>query len=179
MIEKLKTQTIRAYQQLLDMDLGKFSRGVVSVISRETGTIISTSAKGMIVTNLTDNSPSLKQHIAIFCAFPTIAAIVQPYAKYATVFAQIGSDIPLLGSFHDDFFARDIPCISSVSDLHQTFCDRQLDPHQTPALLILYQGAFTWGHTLEDAVNNACYLEEAASLTYLSLQLDPGLVSYK
>ena len=68
MIEKLKNQTIRAYQQLLDMDLGKFSRGVVSVISRETGTIVSTSAKGTIVTNLTDNSPSLKQHIAIFCA---------------------------------------------------------------------------------------------------------------
>ena len=97
MIEKLKNQTIRAYQQLLDMDLGKFSRGVVSVISRETGTIVSTSAKGTIETNLTDNSPSLKQHIAIFCAFPTIAAIVQPYAKYATVFTQIGSDIPLLG----------------------------------------------------------------------------------
>ena len=179
MIEKLKTQTIRAYQQLLDMDLGKFSRGVVSVISRETGTIVSTSAKGTIVTNLTDNSPSLKQHIAIFCAFPTIAAIVQPYAKYATVFAQIGSDIPLLGSFHDDFFARDIPCISSVSDLYQTFCDRELDPHQTPALLLLHQGAFTWGETLEDAVNNASFLEEAASLAYLSLQLDPGLVSYK
>ena len=118
MIEKLKNQTIRAYQQLLDMDLGKFSRGVVSVISRETGTIVSTSAKGTIVTNLTDNSPSLKQHIAIFCAFPTIAAIVQPYAKYATVFAQIGSDIPLLGSFHDDFlreisrvYLRSVICI--------------------------------------------------------------------
>ena len=108
-----------------------------------------------------------------------LAEIVQPYAKYATVFAQIGSDIPLLGSFHDDFFARDIPCISSVSDLHQTFCDRELDPHQTPALLLLHQGAFTWGNTLEDALENACYLEESASLAYLSLQLDPGLISYK
>jgi len=77
------------------------------------------------------------------------------------------------------FFARDIPCISSVSDLHQIFCDRELDPHQTPALLLLHQGAFTWGNTLEDALENACYLEESASLAYLSLQLDPGLISYK
>ena len=47
-----------------------------------------------------------------------LAAIVQPYAKYATVFAQIGSDIPLLGSFHDVFlreisrvYLRSVICI--------------------------------------------------------------------
>jgi len=43
----------------------------------------------------------------------------------------------------------------------------------------LHGETFTWGNTLEDALENACYLEESASLAYLSLQLDPGLISYK
>ena len=38
MIEKLKTDATLAYQQLISIGLGKYSRGIVSVISRDTGT---------------------------------------------------------------------------------------------------------------------------------------------
>lgn len=179
MIEKLKTDATLAYQQLISIGLGKYSRGIVSVISRDTGTIVTKTSTATIVAKLSDDIPELQQHLTIFRTFPTVNAIVQPYAKYSTVFAQIGTDIPMLGTFHEDYFARDIPCIQSLNDLEHTFIGQNIDPHQTSAVLLIHQGAFVWGCTLEEAINNANLLEEVATLAYLSLQIDPGLISYK
>lgn len=179
MIEKLKKDAILAYHQLINVGLGKYSRGIVSVVSRETNTIVFKTAKSTIVTNLTDDKEELQQHISIYRAFPAVNAVVQPYAKYATVFSQIGIDIPLLGTFHEDCFLKSIPCISSFEELVQTFSDHEIEPNTTPAILLLHNGAYTWGQTPDEAVNNASYLEEVASLAYLSLQLDPGIMPYK
>ena len=179
MIDKPKKDVTFAYHQLLNVGLGKYSRGIVSVISRETGTIVLKSASATIVANINDYIPELQQHITIYRTFPTVNAIVQPYAKYATVFSQIGLDIPMLGTFHEDYFASDIPCLHSFNDLKHTFIEQNINPSQTSAVLLIRQGAFAWGYTLEEAINNANLLEEVASLAYLSLQIDPGLISYK
>ena len=74
---------------------------------------------------------------------------------------------------------KSIPCISSFEELVQTFSDHEIDPNTTPTILLLHNGAYTWGQTPDEAVNNASYLEEVASLAYLSLQLDPGIMPYK
>ena len=49
MIEKLKTDATLAYQQLISIGLGKYSRGIVSVISRDTGTIVTKTSTATIV----------------------------------------------------------------------------------------------------------------------------------
>ena len=63
MIDKLKKDVTFAYHQLLNVGLGKYSRGIVSVISRETGTIVLKSASATIVANKNDYIPELQQHI--------------------------------------------------------------------------------------------------------------------
>jgi class II aldolase/adducin family protein len=52
---------------------------------------------------------SIRTHIALYRAFPQIGGIARPHARNATIFAQLGMDIPVLGLFHKshlfcDFF---------------------------------------------------------------------------
>lgn len=179
MIDKLKAEVILAYHNLLQLGLGKYSRGIISVVSREADIMISKAEKSTVVAKLSEDIPKLQHHIDIFRTISDIRVIVEPYAKYATVFAQISVDIPILGRFHEDYFGTNIPCISSVDELSQTFKERNITYSQTPAVLIHHNGALTWGSNPSEAVENANYLEEAASLAYLSLQIDPGLMPYK
>lgn len=179
MIDKLKADACHAYHQLLDIGLGKYSRGIISVVSREADILVTKTAETTLISKLSDEMQGFQNHIALFRAFPDICTVVQPYAKVATVFAQIGMDIPILGTFHEDYFHADIPCISSIDEVRNTFRERSIDPLQTPAVLLLHHGAFTWGRNSTEAVNNANYLEETASLAYLSMQLDPGIMPFK
>lgn len=183
MLEKLKSQVLLAYQELNRYGLDKYARGAVSAIDRESGLIVMKSAKDAFVVDMQGNilegngTPvsDIQSHIALYQAFPELGGIVRPHARYATIFAQIGMDIPVLGSFHKDMFHVEIPCAASAADMGDTFHMRSMDPLQTPAALVVSHSAYAWGPTALDAVTNAAALEETAYLAYQTMQLDPGI----
>lgn len=183
MLEKLKSQVLVAYQELNRYGLDKHARGTVSAIDRETGLIVMKSARDSFVVDMHGNilegsgtsSSDVQSHIALYQAFPTLGGIVRPHARYATIFAQIGMDIPVLGTFHKDLFHAEIPCAASAATMGETFHMRSIDPLLTPAALVVSHSAYAWGKTALDAVNNAAALEETAYLAYQTMQLDPGI----
>ncbi|MBQ5865373.1 MAG: class II aldolase/adducin family protein [Oscillospiraceae bacterium] len=184
MLEKLKAEVILAYQELNRYGLNAYSRGIVSGIDRESGYIVMKSAKDALITDLQGNviegaMESLSEilsHIAIYQAFPKLGGIVRPHARFATIFAQTGMDIPVLGSFHKDLFHEAIPCADSATDVGSTFRQRHMDALQTPATLVACHSAYAWGATVLDAVTNAAALEETANMAYHTMQLDPGIL---
>ena len=183
MLEKLKAQVLVAYQELNRCGLDNYARGTVSAIDRETGMIVMKSARDALVVDMQGNvlegkqtpTSDIQSHIAIYQAFPKLGGIVRPHARYATIFAQIGMDIPVLGTFHKDLFHVEIPCAASAADMGDTFHMRSIDPLLTPAALVVSHSAYAWGETALDAVNNAAALEETAYLAYQTMQLDPGI----
>lgn len=46
-----------------------------------------------------------------------------------------------------------------------------------PGALVLSEGAYGWGVTVLDAVENAAVLEETANMACHTMQLDPGIHS--
>ena len=183
MLEKLKSQVLVAYKELNRYGLDKYARGTVSAIDRETGLIVMKSARDAFVVDMHGNilegsgtsSSDVQSHIALYQAFPKLGGIVRPHARYATIFAQIGMDIPVLGTFHKDLFHVEIHCAASAADMGDTFHMRSIDPLMTPAALVASHSAYAWGETALDAVNNAAALEETAYLAYQTMQLDPGI----
>ena len=183
MLEKLKAEVLLAYQELNRYGLDQYARGVVSAIDREKGMIVMKSARTALVADMRGNilegtqvpSSDIQSHITIYQAFPELGGVVQPHARYATIFAQVGMDIPVLGSFHKDRFRVEIPCAASAAQMQSTFHERSMDPLLTPAALVLSHSAYAWGTTALDAVTNAAALEETAYLAYQTMQLDPGI----
>lgn len=183
MLEKLKAEVLLAYQELNKYGLNKYARGIVSAIDRESCLIVMKSDRAALVADMQGNIlegvqsiPSdIQSHIAIYQAFPQLGGVVQPHARYATIFAQVGMDIPVLGTFHKDRFQVEIPCASSAMEIRDTFHERSIDPQRTPAALLVSHTAYAWGQTALDAVSNAAALEETAYLAYQTMQLDPGI----
>ena len=185
MLEKLKAEVLLAFQELDRCGLEKCGRGIVSAIDRDGGHLVVKSADGAFVTDLQGNvlegignlSTDIPAHFAIYRAFPLVKSVVRPHARFATIFAQLGMNIPVLGSFHKERFCRMIPCVGSVSDLFDAFHAQNIDPVKTQAALVLSHSAYAWGETALDAVANAAALEETANMAYLTMQLDPGIQS--
>lgn len=183
MLEKLKAEVLLAYQELNRYGLGQYSRGTVSAIDREQGMIVMKSARDALVVdmqgNVLEGTPApisdFRSLIEIYQAFPMLGSVVQPHAIFAAVFAQVGMDIPVLGSFHKDWFSAAIPCTGSIGEMESTFQERGIDPLKTPAALVLSHSAYVWGTTALDAVNNAAALEQTANMAYHTMQLDPGI----
>lgn len=184
MLEQLKCEVRDAYRTLTRYDLDRYARGMVSAIDRQSGRIVMQSAKSSLVADLRGNviegdsipSADIQAHLAVYHAFD-VGAVVHPHARYATIFAQVGMGIPVLGAFHKDFFRAEIPCADSASDMEAVFEKESLDPLRTPGALVLSEGAYAWGVTVLDAVENAAVLEETANMAYHTMQLDPGLHS--
>lgn len=183
MLEKLKAEVLLAYEELSRYGLDNYARGIVSAIDRESGRIIMKSARNVAVADIEGNilegsqalSSDIQSHIAIYRAFPKLGGVAKPHARYATIFAQIGMDIPVLGAFHKDNFCVEIPCADSTTEIGELFSQRHIDPLHTPGTLIVSDCAFAWGPTVLDAVNNAAALEETANMAYHTMQLDPGI----
>lgn len=183
MLDKQKADVLIACQELQRHGMIARVRGSVSVIDRQAGLIVLASSRDTLVVNLEGtilegsqtSAPDPADHIAMYQAFPEIGSIVQPHARFAAVFAQVGMDIPVLGSFHTDHFQTGIPCVSSVAELRGTFLEKGIDPMNTPAALVLSHCAFAWGATALDAAYHAIALEDIANLAYHTMQLDPGI----
>lgn len=202
MLNEMKERVYLANMALKESGLVVLTWGNASEIDREKGIIVikpsgvdyaKMRAQDMVVTDLDGNviqgdlrpSSDLDTHIAIYKGFPEVGAVVHTHSRWATVFAQAGKDIPMLGTTHADAFYGDIPCTRKMTpeeirgryefETGKVIVERfeGLDPTAVPGVVVNSHGPFTFGKTIFEAVKNAIILEEAAMMAWHTLRLNP------
>ncbi len=204
MLEELKERVWRGNLMLQKAGLVTLTWGNASAVDRETGLVVikpsgvsyeEMTADDMAVVSLDGDavegryrpSSDTPTHLALYRAFPTLGGVVHTHSRFACVFAQSGRDIPALGTTHADAFYGDVPCtrpmtaeqIGGAYELEtglaivETFRDKSVE--KIPAALVYSHGPFTWGASVEKAVENAIVLEEVAQMAWHTLMLNPGI----
>lgn len=199
-LQELKARVLRANLLLKESRLVTLTWGNVSEIDRARGLvaikpsgvaydsmtvedIVVTDTEGNVVEGNLRPSSDLATHLALYRAFSDIRAVAHTHSKWATVFAQAGHDIPMLGTTHADTFYGDIPCTRGLTReeifgayeaetgkvIVETFAGR--DPLAVPAVLVRSHAPFTWGADAVDAVQHAVILEEVACMALHTLLL--------
>jgi len=202
MLEELKEKVFKANLDLVKHGLVIFTWGNVSGIDREKGLVVikpsgvsydTMKASDMVVVSLEtgkvvegDLNPSsdTPTHLVLYKAFPEIGGVVHTHSTYATAWAQAGFDLPNIGTTHADYFHDDIPCTRDMKkaevfgeyekETGNVIVERfkNLNPNDTPAVLVKNHGPFTWGTDPDNAVHNAVVLEQVAKMGFVSLTLN-------
>ncbi len=197
----MREQVCAANVELFTRGLAKFTFGNASAADRDRGLIVIkpsgvpyaqltpammvvTDLEGVVVEGELRPSSDLATHAALVRAFPSIGGVVHTHSLFATVFAQARREIPCLGTTHADYFPGTIPVTAPLSaaevasdyerntglSIVRRF--RKLDAALMRAVLVADHASFCWGATLAEAVDNASYLEEVATMAYHTLVLD-------
>ena len=202
MLEELKEKVFKANLDLVKHGLVIFTWGNVSGIDREKGLVVikpsgvsydTMKASDMVVVSLEtgkvvegDLNPSsdTPTHLVLYKAFPEIGGVVHTHSTYATAWAQAGFDLPNIGTTHADYFHDDIPCTRDMKkaevfgeyekETGNVIVERfkNLNPNDTPAVLVKNHGPFSWGTDPDNAVHNAVVLEQVAKMGFISLTLN-------
>ena len=202
MLQELKQKVFEANLALKESGLVVLTWGNVSEIDRERGLIVIKPSgvdydkmrpEDMVVTDLEGNvvegdlrpSSDLPTHLYLYKSFPNIKGVVHTHSRWATVFAQAGRDIPMLGTTHADTFYGDVPCTRAMTPeeiagdyeketavvIAEEFEDK--DPDAIPGVVVCSHGPFSWGKDAMAAVKNAIVLEEVAMMAFQTLLLNP------
>jgi L-ribulose-5-phosphate 4-epimerase len=135
-------------------------------------------ATGEVVAGTRRPSSDTPTHLALYRAFPAIAAIVHTHSPCATAWAQAEREIPCLGTTHADHFRGSVPVTRHLRDeeiaadyeahtgavIVERFGAGDLDPLRTPAALVARHGPFAWGESVDAAFENALALEAVARM---------------
>lgn len=200
MLESLKQAVYEANMDLPRHGLVTFTWGNVSGIDRESGLVVikpsgvayeKMKASDMVVVDLGGNrvegtlnpSSDTPTHLELYKTFDALGGIVHTHSRWATIFAQMGRDIPAFGTTHADYFYGGVPCTRKMTvaeiegayekDTGTVIIERfeGLDPVAVPAALVYSHGPFTWGKDAHEAVHNAVVLEEVAMMAWHVLSL--------
>jgi len=101
--------------------------------------------------------------------------------------AQVGKAVPVFGTTHADFCAREIPCTAFISPeavksdyeletgklIAETFKSADLNPAQIHMVLVAGHGPFTWGNSALKSVYHSAVLEEVCKMAYFTVALNP------
>jgi L-ribulose-5-phosphate 4-epimerase len=140
-------------------------------------------ADGALVEGELRPSSDAPTHLALYRAFPAVGGIVHTHSMNATAWAQACRDIPALGTTHADYFHGPVPCTRRLAEaeiqsdyeartgaaIAERFAD--LDPLAIPAVLVANHGPFTWGKSVEAAVDHAVVLEFIARMAAKTLRI--------
>ena len=140
---------------------------------------------------LSGKSPSsdTPTHLELYRSFPQLGGITHTHSPYATAWAQTANSIPCLGTTHADYWRGEVPLTRPMTDqeisgdyekktgkiIVETIKELCLDPLECPGVLVMHHGPFTWGETIEEAVNNAETLEYIAKLAWMTRQLNQSI----
>ena len=214
MLEELKKKVCQANLDLVKHGLVLFTWGNVSAIDRESGLVVIKPSgvsydhmkpedmvvvdlDGKVVEGELNPSSDTPTHVVLYKAFPHIGGVVHTHSTYATAWAQAGENIPNIGTTHADYFHEDIPCTRNMKKAEvfgeyeketgnvivETF--KEINPDDTPAVLVKNHGPFAWGKDADNAVHNAVVLEEVAKMAFIacnvhmSFNVNMGLMSNK
>lgn len=143
---------------------------------------------GRVVEGALPPSPDVGAHLALYNVFRNIGGVSSAHSRYATMFAQAGRPIPCFGATHANRFHGEIPITRPLRKpeiegnyghgIGLAIIERfsRLNPIETPAVLVMQHGPFTWGHSATVAAANNIALEEVAILAFGTLQLNPAQV---
>ena len=205
MLEDLKRKVYEANMELPRRGLVTYTWGNVSGIDRKKGLMVikpsgveydALKPSDLVVVDLEtgktvegDLNPSsdTDTHLVLYRAFQNIGGVVHTHSRWATIFAQAGRGVPVLGTTHGDYFYGEIPCtrrmtaeeiggryeLETGNVIVERF--RHLDPDSVPAVLVHSHGPFCWGKDAKEAVHNAVVLEEVAFMAWHNLALDAAL----
>ena len=191
MLEELKRTVCEANLLLPKHRLVTLTWGNASGIDREAGLIVikpsgvdyeGMTPDDMVVVAIDGHvaegshrpSSDTPTHLELYRSFPSIGGIVHTHSRWATIFAQAGRSIPVLGTTHADHFYGEIPCTRSmmrheIEDDYERETGRLIvetfsrtDPSDVPGVLVCAHGPFTWGADPIEAAKNAVVLEEVA-----------------
>jgi len=203
-LKQLKQKVFQANLDLVKHGLVIFTWGNVSGIDREKGLVVikpsgisyeSMQPEDMVVVDLNGRvvegkfrpSSDTPTHIELYKVFPSIGGIVHTHSTYATAWAQAGTDIPLIGTTHADYFSQAIPCTRDMTEAEikgeyeketgtviiERFAD--LNASYIPGVLVKNHGPFSWGTNPDDAVHNAVVMEQIAKMAFIAYQIKPDL----
>ena len=200
MLEELKEKVCKANLELVRHGLVLFTWGNASAIDRPSGLVVikpsgvsydDMKPSDMVVVDLEGEvvegnlrpSSDTPTHVVLYKAFPGIGGVVHTHSTYATAWAQAGRNIPNIGTTHADYFHEDIPCTRDMRK-SEVFGEyeketgnviverfRNIDPNDTPGVLVRNHGPFTWGTDVLNSVHNAVVLEEVAKMAFISSTL--------
>lgn len=122
----------------------------------------------LIVQTKLQPSSDRKQHAIIYDNNPEINAIVHTHSHYATVFAIIHKNIPVLSTMHADVFWKEIECLNFVNHRTKNFWDLISYKRWKCFLLGNHWAIIIWKN-IDEAAKSTIYLEEIAKLYYHSL----------
>jgi L-ribulose-5-phosphate 4-epimerase len=207
-LEQLSEQVLEANVALVKHNLVIFTWGNASAIDRENGRVVikpsgvpyaGMKASDMVVVNLDGEvvagrykpSSDLPTHLELYRRFPAVGGIVHTHARWSTIWAQSGRDIPSYGTTHADYFYGAIPCTRKLTRqeveesyelntgkvIAETFEKRSLDPLAVPGVLVAGHAPFAWGIDVDSAVHNAVVLEECAMMAAHTELLNPKVAA--
>jgi L-ribulose-5-phosphate 4-epimerase len=203
MLETLRQQVLAANLSLPAHGLATLTWGNVSGIDRDSERVAikpsgvpyeAMATEDIVVVDLDGNqvegerrpSTDTPTHLALYRAFDAIGGVVHTHSTWATVWAQAGREIPLLGTTHADLSPGPIPLTRALSEaeidedyeaatgtvLVEAVGDH--DSEEVPAVLVRGHGPFCWAEDPAAAVEKAATLEEVARLALLTTILEPG-----
>lgn len=143
---------------------------------------------GKVVEGNYTSSTDTATHIELYKKFKHfgIRGIVHTHSPNATMWAQMGKDIPIYGTTHADYFYGDIPCTRQMTNEEidsdyeintgKVILERfvNLDCNRMQAVLVHSHGPFVWGATPEDAVLHSQILDYIAGMAYKNHVLTNG-----
>jgi L-ribulose-5-phosphate 4-epimerase len=200
--EALREEVLAANLALPEHGLVKLTWGNVSGVDREAGVmaikpsgvpydgmtaqdiVLVDVASGEVVGGERRPSSDTPTHVALYRALEDVGGIVHTHSTYATVWAQAGREIPVLGTTHADFSAQPVPITRSLTSEE---VDRAYEEEtgtviletvggraeELPAVLVRGHAPFCWAATAAKAVEAAVTLEEVARLALYSRLLEP------
>lgn len=201
MLKKLKKKVYEANLELVERGLVLYTWGNVSGIDREKGLFVikpsgvpykKMTADDMVVIDMEGNivegdwrpSSDTQTHLVLYKSFPSIGGVTHTHSSWATSWAQAQRCIPCLGTTHADYFFGKIPCTRNLtykeitSDYEKNTGDvivetfKNLNPAQTPGVLVANHGPYTWGKSPKESVYHAAVLEEVAKTSNRTLVLN-------
>lgn len=124
-------------------------------------------------------------HLEIYKNNENIKSITHTHSTYATVWAQSGKPIPLVGTTHADYWNNEVPVVKFISSkdinkgyekitgklILETLKKKKLDVCSCPGVIVAGHGPFTWGTKIESSIINAEILEFVAQTTFQSYLL--------
>ena len=199
---EVKLRVLQANQWIVDKGLVKLTWGNVSALDDTSAAIIikpsgislqEATEEDMSViawdgTLLRGKKPSVDTptHLELYERFPEVRCIVHTHSKYGTIFAQANRSVPCLGTTHADYFAGDIPCVphpseNQINTDYEMFTGRIIGEYfkrngfiynHIPGCIVQGHGVFTWGETIDKALETAYVLELVAEMAFKTLALD-------
>jgi L-ribulose-5-phosphate 4-epimerase len=191
MLQELRERVLKAARKLREYDLIVMAGGTVAARDHESGYVVITPS-GMEYDDLTwedmcvidmdlkkmdgKRRPSITSDMftEIFKARPDLHAVTHSHSRYATAFACINREIPVITTTQANLVGGPVPCTSWVhpsTHIPEYLADIVKTIGTGNACNIRNHGVLACGRTVEEAIENLITIEVTAQITFIAEQM--------